>query len=153
MSTDLQDRTAEALEALTLALLPKGVPAFAATQRKPAPDPDTFSGYLVIASIASIDAADDDHVPAIATAEIQIFHYAADQDSHLAAQRAVTALPSSIFPGCAAIAALDPPNDGLLLYSGATWAAPPETTVTDARRLTLSAILTLQLKPLLVTEI
>lgn len=153
MSDALQDRTAEAIEALVLALLPKSAPAFAATQRKPAPDPDTFAGYLVIASIASLDAIDNDNIPAIATAEIQIFHYAADQDSHLAAQRAVTALPASIFPGCAAVADLDPPNDGLLLYSGATWAAPPETTVSDARRLTLSAILTLQLKPLLVTEI
>lgn len=153
MSDALQDRTAEAIEALVLALLPKSVPAFAATQRKPAPDPDTFAGYLVIASIASLDAIDNDNIPAIATAEIQIFHYAADQDSHLAAQRAVTALPASIFPGCAAVANLTEPYDALLIYSGTTFAAPPETTVSDARRLTLSAILTLQLKPLLVTEI
>lgn len=153
MTDPLQDRTAEAIEALVLALLPKGAPAFAATQRKPAPDPDTFSGYLVIANLTSIDATDNDGIPAVATAEVQIIHYAADQADHLAAQRHLAALPASIFPGCAAIAALDPPNDALLLYSGATFAAPPETSVSDARRLTLSTTLTFTLKPLIVMEI
>lgn len=153
MSDLLQDRTAEAIEALVLALLPKGDPAFAATQRKPAPDPDTFAGYLVIANLSSIDAQDDDGIPAIATAEVQIIHYAADQADHLAAQRHLAGLPASIFPGCAAIADLPEPDNALILYSGATFAAPPETSITDARRLTLSTTLTFSLKPLIVTEI
>ena len=146
------DQTAEALESLVLALLPKGVPAFAATQRKPAPDPDTFHGYLVAASLASIDAVDNDHVPAIATAEIQITHYAAAQADHLAAARLIAALPASIFPGCATIAALPEPYDALRVYAGATFAAPPETTVTEAGRLTNAATLSIVLKPLITKE-
>lgn len=148
-----QDQTAEALEALILALLPKGVPTFAATQRTAAPDPETFAGYLVVAHLASIDATDDDHIPAIATAEVQIVHYAAGQDDHLAAARVIDALPASVFPGCATIAALPEPYDALTLYSGATFAVPPDDTVTEANRLTHSATLTLSLRPLITQEV